>query len=317
MFTAAYDNRKSLPHYFVPFLENTTKYCDLHLISPMRQHVLDQVELDSEYRVNLLCPGALPQFQYVCDLFDRVFVNYSTNTAAFEKACFQRWFALNAATTHLKAEDYVCLLDTDFLIGMSPSEVLAHCESKSGEKPVQFIAEWVGEHPEAVGPEITIMTKSFLHRFCKYLLTTYYSPEMSGRLVGDYFDVIGNGQPGGICDMRAFAAFYELNHDCCFNLQKLKTPQMIRNFNSFAKELSGKRETWEICFQGGVQTLRLGHETVTLLGIHFQGSAKDLMHLVHADVGDITQQACDDFLVSNRSSFKRFIGHAKALLRGK
>lgn len=316
MYTAAYDNRKSLPHYFVPFLENTTRYCDLHLISPVRPRLLSRVKDESEFSVSLVSPGALPQFQYVTDFFDTLFVNYSTNKASFEKACFHRWFALNAATTHLNEGEYVCLLDTDFLIGLSPSDVLAACQRQAGEKQTQFIAEWVGKIPNAVGPEITIMTKAFLHSFCKYLLTTYYSPEMRPRLIEEYFDAIGGGNPGGICDMRAFAAFYELNQDCCFNLQELKECQMIRNFNSFVKEQTRKNESWKLCFQDGVQTLHRGNEAAQLLGIHFQGSAKDLMHLVHADISDITQEACEGFLRANRSPLKKCVDVVKKRVRG-
>ncbi len=315
MYTAAYDNRKSLPHYFLPFLANTTRYCDLNLISPMRQQVLNRASFESKYSVNLVSPRSLPQFQTVTDLFDQVFVNYSTNTASFEKACFQRWFALNAATTHLTDDEYVCLLDTDFLIGMSPSDVLTACQTLADVKRTQYIAEWVGKVPEAVGPEITIMTKGFLHSFCKYLLTTYYSPEMQPRLLEEYYDVIGGGNPGGICDMRAFAAFYELNQDCCFNLQELKDPLMIRNFNSFVKQQTQKNEPWKLCFQNGVQTLRIADDETQLLGIHFQGSAKNLMHFVHADVGDMTREACEEFLEVNRPLLKRWGDAVKKRVR--
>lgn len=90
---------------------------------------------------------------------------------------------------------------------------------------------------------------------------------------------------------------------------------MIRNLNSFVKQQTQKNEPWKLCFQNGVQTLRIADDETQLLGIHFQGSAKNLMHFVHADVGDMTREACEEFLEVNRPLLKRWVDAVKKRVR--
>jgi len=302
MFVAAYDDRHVLPDYFIPFCRNASAFCDLHLITPAKK-LPEGTKLDSgssELKFQLIDPASLPAYQYVKQLFDGMFVNYSTNHDAFERACFHRWFALNASTTFLSSNDYICLLDTDFLIGMSPSEVLSQCLSRAENKDIKFVAEWDDAHTVAIGPEITIMTKSFLYGFCEYLLTTYFSPSKKSQLLREYFERIGNGLDGGICDMRALAAYSKLNHcGSVFNLRKLADPQIIGNFNAFLDTEAGKTGNWKILLQANRQTLQVPSESKQLIGIHFQGSAKAYMLLacvMNSMDGEITRDICTEHL---------------------
>ena len=327
MFVAAYDDRSVIPDYFIPFIRNTAAFCDLHLITPVKK-LPRSAKLDSgslEFKFQIIDPASLPAYQYVKQLFDDIFVNYSTNHDAFERACFHRWFALNASTTFLSSNDYICLLDTDFLIGMSPSDVLSQCLLRAENKDIQFVAEWDDELNVAIGPEITIMTKSFLYGFCEYLLTTYFSPSMRSQLLGEYFERIGNGLAGGICDMRALAAYSKLNYyDSAFNLRKLDAPQIIGNFNSFLNSEVGKTDNWKILFQSDRQTLQVAKESKQLIGTHFQGGAKVYMLLacgVSGADGEITRGICAEHLESlprRAKAYQTLIHHrvANKLKRG-
>jgi hypothetical protein len=257
------------------------------------------------YQTILVDPASLPGYRHVQDLFDRSFFNYSTNPEHFEKACFHRWFAINSLTASLSENDYVCILDTDFLIGMPPSDLHSLCQSKFDSLSLNLIAEWDNDIPIAVGPEITIMTKSFLYDFCKFLLTDYFSISMKPQLLAEYFERIGNGLEGGICDMRALATYVRLKHiESSFNLRQISSPLLIKNFNSFLSSASARNESWNIIFKWGLQELQqLGHST-QLIGVHFQGSAKQYMDLLcdckHAV--QINSSVCVEYLEKKTSS---------------
>ncbi len=289
MFIAAYDDRYRLPDYITTFIRNTTNFCDLNFITPSTNLSTGGKLLSapSRCRLNIIDPASLEYYQYARKLFDTAFVNYSTNSEAFERACFHRWFALNASTSNLVDTDYICLLDTDFLIGMNPDDVLAECISKANDNDLRFIAEWADSDPIiAIGPEITILTKSFLYSFCEYLLTTYFSPSMTSQLLKEYFERIGNGLAGGICDMRALAAHANLYCSGLFNLGSLSTPQVIHNFNSFLDSDTGRTASWKILFQQDKQTLEIDADSRKLIGTHFQGGAKAFIPLVCNDNGE-------------------------------
>jgi hypothetical protein len=180
---------------------------------------------------------------------------------------------------------------------MNPSEILLECISKSGNSNIKFIAEW--DDDVSIGPEITIMTKSYLFSFCKYLLTSYYSPALRSQLLGEYFDRIGNGQLGGICDMRALANYSKLYFDNAFNLKTLDEPLIITNFNSFLDKY-GSTDHWKVSFQTDKQTLYAENKQSTLIGTHFQGRAKTYMCFSSGEDSEITQRICLEHLRSNR-----------------
>ena len=281
MFVAAYDDRVILPDYFSPFISNTLRYCDLHFITPVKkQSTLPRFDSGtSAFQLHLINPAKLPQYKHVQQLFDGLFVNYSTSSEAFERACFDRWFALNSATTHLKNDDYVCLLDTDFVLGMAPSQLLAVCIANTKNRQLQFIAEWEGDTPVAISPEITIMTKGYLYGFCEYLLTSYYAPAMKSTLLQEYFERIGAGLSGGVCDMRALAAYSKRNTESCFNVQTLDQLQIISNFRLFLASDVGQTDDWTLSLDFDHHVLQVGEASKRLVGVHFQGDQKLLMHL--------------------------------------
>jgi hypothetical protein len=116
MFVAAFDDRTVTPEYIFSFIRNTTAFCDLNYFTPAQDIATnDKFDLCSfKYKLITTDPGGLPKYHHAKQLFDDLYVNYSTNPESFERPCFHRWFALNAATTSLNNNDYICLLDTDF-----------------------------------------------------------------------------------------------------------------------------------------------------------------------------------------------------------
>ena len=279
MFVAAIDDRHVTPEYVFTFLEHTIRYCDLNYISPAND-LSNSGRPDlksSRFQLRTIDPASMPLYQRVKQLFDDLFVNYSPNSDSFEKSCFLRWFALNAATASLSDNEYICLLDTDFLIGMCPSEVLSNCWLSGSNKGIQIATDWqyasrekdeipielipfVGMEknlPKTMSPHISIMTKAFLFDFCKFTLTTYYSPGNKENLVGQYFDSIGKTADQGISDMTALAAYSTSHHyEDRFNLKNIDSLEVIGNFNIFLHGNAGKGDNWQINFKCDGATLK-------------------------------------------------------------
>ena len=298
MFVAAYDDRARSPDYFVSFIKNTANFCDLHLITPdvkiAGASSLNPRSLKRYFKT--INPESLPEYRHVKSLFDSIFINYSTNQDQFERACFHRWFALNALTISLSPSDYVCLLDTDFLLGISPRELLEHCLLESRNEKIELAAGWSGVDPVSICPEITIMTKDFLYGFCEFLLTTYFSAARRHLLIADYFERVGNGLPGGVCDMRALATYSAVKQKVIFNIRSLKGMQIIGNLNSFLASEPGREGDWLLVFDSGKQALITEGRSTPIIGTHFQGSAKLFMQLQSAEYWELSRSKCDRHL---------------------
>ena len=307
MFTACFDDRRLLPAYFQVFLESTLIHTKLQLITnakAIKSYDGKKISLQVFEGLAVKNPSELPYYTHTIKLFDKNYINYSTNKRWFEQACFNRWFALNAATCELNDEDYICLLDSDFLLGRQPGEILSQCTSQGGQY-FDIIAEW--NNPlVSVGPEITIIKKQSLFQFCRFLLTNYFSKSSDPMLQGEYFDRIGRGLPGGICDMRALACWMREGSVKSFNLNELRSSGFIRNLSEFISE---NRDEDELALEFSQGNLRLLKATGNkeLIGIHFQGQAKGFMKLVHRGLVHKTILKLNDlqYEFSGRQTLKR------------
>lgn len=273
MFVAAFDNRKQLPGYVSHFLRHTTRYTPIVFLTPASKGWLNQFPDSCEF----LHPKKLPRFPKVENLFDQVFVNYSSNLSGFERACFLRWFALNAATTNLSDHDYVCLLDTDFILGVDPSALLESIHQQAGLDygTLDFVSQW-NPDLDHVAPELTIFKKRALFEFCLFLLTEFFDSNRAGDHITCYFNRIGLGLSGGVCDMTALASFLKEKRLNVFNLRETLCDEfaVISNFNSHVAEMAAAANPWEIFWDGDDQLLKVGVDVLPSCGIHFQGSAK-------------------------------------------
>lgn len=283
MFVASYDNRTLLPSYMGVFLEHSTFHAQVHLLSPAKTIGLQNAEaahLASSPQLVLLDPATLNYYAEAESLFDSVFLNFSTNPAAYEKACFCRWLALDLATCHLADNDYVCMLDTDFVLGMHPEDILQICSEQAGGSGPGFIGSWSEQHPAAIGPELAFFQKKYLFQFCRYLLSGYFDPTNHPSLRGQYYDRIAKGLAGGICDMRALAGWLRSHDVLAFNLNAIRGYSFVHNFAAFVQQQCSDAPGWEIVVSNGRQTLNNTSWPEHLIGIHFQGATKPLMELL-------------------------------------
>ena len=288
VFLASFDNREVWPSHIFTFLEYLP--CDLELaflqgsdMPPARFKRLQAKVRGINDKVRIIDVSSIDSYIRVVELFDSRFINYSTGGHDFEKACFHRWFALNACTSHLAGSDYVCLLDTDFFLGITPSEILRRCLGEASGDSLDFVASW-SKGAGSVAPEVAIMTKSALLDFCRYVLVNYFSIENRQSLVDIYFDRIGHGLTGGVCDMTALASWMKSvgNSFNFFNLRDLLSASVISNLNVFVWDGDSKNMFWRMQFLKGQGIKLLTNEStcLDLIGVHFQGSAKEFMPLI-------------------------------------
>jgi len=281
VFVAAFDDRKKIPEYICHFLRHTIRYADILFLTPANRGWRNA----SRESCVFLHPKKLPRFENVVALFDLVFANYSTNSLRFERACFLRWFALNAATSNLSDADYVCLLDTDFILGVDPSVMLdrIHHEAGVDDGYFDFVSQWSPDM-NYVAPELTIFKKKTLFEFCLFLLTEFFEVSHSSALISSYFNRIGRGCSGGVCDMTALAAFLKARSLCAFNLRSEgeRLGRIVSNFNSFSAQMALDKKPWSIAWDGEQQLLLSDGQQHPLFGVHFQGSAKKHIQLFAA-----------------------------------
>jgi hypothetical protein len=276
MYTACYDNRSRLPLDVLFFLAYTASRINIHFLWSQRSFIPPKL-FWPYYRppgLHVIPTQGLPYYGKVQTLFDSLFVNYSTNPEAFERACFHRWFALNSATNHLRPHDYVCLLDTDFLIGIVPSELLNLCLLEASCTDLDLIADWDVTDDDAICPAITIIKKTSLHDFCRYLIVHYFQPGNRPSLLSGYFDRVGHALPGGICDMRALSSWRKEHQIKSFNLRSCLAAKTISSLNDYISQQSLHGRSWEIRFFPDRQELCHSDHAVRLAGTHFQGDAK-------------------------------------------
>jgi hypothetical protein len=307
MFTACFDDRRLLPAYYQVFLQSALIHSELHLITrakAINSYDGKKISLQSFEGLTVKNPFELPYYTHAIKLFEKNFFNYSTRKSRLEQACFNRWFALNAATCELQDDDYICLLDPDILLGSQPEDILSQCTQQEGQS-FDIIAEWC-EPLVSVGPELTIIKKQSLFEFCRFLITNYFSPCSVPMLQGEYFDRIGRGLDGGICDMRALACWIREGRVKSFNLNELRSSGLIRNLTEFISE-NKEDEGSALEIAQGKLTLLKSTGNKQLIGIHFQGPAKVFMERLLGGLGQTKILNLNDlqYQLSRRQKLER------------
>ena len=277
MKTFVFDNRSILPPYFCFFLDALSVHDHIHLITPARLilAINGRVELlQNSKTISYINPKFITNYVHVEEAFDAQFINYSTGNFSFERACFLRWFAVNLATIDLHESDYICLVDSDFVMGCAPSFILDAAHQQVAATPLEFIATWSQGNSGIINPQITILTKRLLYSFCRYLFCEYFSPSFRSERLGEWFDTIGRGNPGGLCDMAALGSWLFLVKPNKFNLNDLEGLSTINNFNQFHDKQNEANRKWSLELTAEKQTLKDSNGQINLVGSHFQGSAK-------------------------------------------
>jgi hypothetical protein len=127
-----------------------------------------------------------------------------------------------------------------------------------------------------------INSREKLRKFCSFLLECYSSPELFGRLESHYLALQARQEPGGVCDMTAFALYDELGLARMADLYPVRNGKAydhamsISNGGGFMMENGIKKIHWserrEPCGR-----LAANGEQVVFHTLHFQGGTKQFM----------------------------------------
>lgn len=279
MQTFSFDSRYKLPNYFRSHIAYALAHSGLNLITPARR-LKDGTPLrclDLHGRLNIINPDYDPCYQATSKIFDRLFVNLSTNPSSFERACFLRWFAFDIASAQLVDDEYLCMLDSDVLLMSSPRVCFDSFASSSANASPDFIG-CISDAGEVgvVIPAIIVMKKRILSLFCEFLLSSYFSDANRGNLLTSFYKRVGRGVFGGISDMTAWFDFVSCAGFRVLNMAKSRNPLLIENFNDFLAGPAAHRSCSFVCndFKAVIDN---DGERTPLLAIHFQGDAKPFM----------------------------------------
>jgi len=214
----------------------------------------------------------------------RSYVHLSSNTPAFEKICFRRYFLLAA---HLEAQpdcrEFV-LLDSDVLLfhGLG-----AHVRRLVGEADFSgsFIEPLDGWDPCQISPHVSYWSAAGLAGFVAFVLDTYTSRAGRATLREIAARFAARGERGGVSDMTLLHLWAQASGNArpinrvfggCVIDHNISSAHNLRA-NEF-RLLGGAKH---LTYRDGQPCLTTqASEKVNALALHFQGRAK--LAMAHA-----------------------------------
>jgi len=288
MKVVVFDNRETLPEYVQRILDLNLKNNEIILITNTRERCLTealQVQVEAG-KLRIIKPYDIEGYQEAEREFDQVFINYSSNPHDFERACFLRWIAVSKMVEmlHLQPNDLVAAIDTDFLFTMRSTELVQRIYSC--ECDFDIAAEWrVQKEAEinAISPEITLVRVSTLKELAEFICKVYYTSVYRVRHAELLSILRAQGFGGGICDMRCIAEFIRVKHRKALNLRTLKDLALVDSFNGLVEDCQRSHLKGFSFYESGGIWIRRGWRNKRLIGIHFQGSAKEYIEYLMWD----------------------------------
>ena len=208
----------------------------------------------------------------------------STNAEPFERACFDRWFRLDAFLA-AEALGSALVLDSDVMLYATEAEIRAHAGTADVALSRPDFAEpfaW------AASPHVSVWTAAALRDFCAFARASYAEPARFAQYEAKWAHHVAHGLGGGICDMTALHLFAEARaadgRPAVANLAEASRGAAVdHNLNvadnavpgEYRTDRAGKALTWRDGRPTG-DNLRLG-APVRLLALHCQGHAKGRM----------------------------------------
>lgn len=218
-----------------------------------------------------------PDYEQLC----RGYVHLSSNTPAFEKICFRRYFLLaEYLRRNPKCRRFV-LIDSDVLLfrglGAHIRRGAGHCEFSGS-----FIRPVDGWNPCQISPHVSYWTAHGLTQFVAFVLKTYATPEAiaSLRAIADRF--AARGLRGGVSDMTLLYLWAQTSGNAMPINRVINGRVIDHNINT-----GDNLERGEFRMRGGAK--RIGYvngqpyltgaadQKVLALALHFQGKAKLVM----------------------------------------
>lgn len=233
------------------------------VISQVREHGNENIFLigDSNYKdFEEYCP--IEDYLQEFELFERIFVNLSSNNRGFELACFRRWFVL-----------YRFMKENQIPLCFHPdTDVLIYCDltkeyfNKFMECDLTLIKGYCGAS--------TFITVDRVKSFVEYVLNIYLEKGSTFSAFTDmYAQMQRDGRDGGVCDMTLWKSYRER-----FNIPFAEMTEIINNetYDHVLKSLDGYDDqagAKYVEFHDGLPYCRLmpSRKMIRFMTLHMQG----------------------------------------------
>ncbi|MET3493604.1 hypothetical protein [Variovorax boronicumulans] len=226
---------------------------------------------------------------YAYEHFRKAYVHLSSNTPAFEKICFRRYFLLaDYLAANPECSEFV-LIDSDVLLFRGAGAHIARLVGKA-DFSGSFIRPTDGWNPCEISPHVSYWTAAGLRDFVACVIETYTTPAGVARLreIAERFAL--RNMRGGVSDMTLLYLWAEASGNTAPINRVFDGRVIDHNINGGTNHLPG-----EFRVRGGAKRLAFidgqpclqtaGGDAVRVLALHFQGAAKMAMpHALHGRV---------------------------------
>ncbi|RIX84825.1 hypothetical protein [Acidovorax cavernicola] len=237
----------------------------------------ESAAMAAEHLVVLSDTDAGPAYERFC----QAYVHLSSNTPAFEKICFRRYFLLaNHLAAHPECRAFV-LIDSDVLLFRG---VGAHIARLAGGADFcgSSILPAHGWDPCQISPHVSYWTAAGLRDFVACIARMYSTPAGLHQLRDIAERFAARSVRGGVSDMTLLCLWAQATGNT-LPINRVLDGQVIDHnvnggTNHLAREFRVRGGAKRLSFVEGLPCLQTpAGETVRVLALHFQGAAKMAM----------------------------------------
>lgn len=249
----------------------------------------ESAERAEEPLVVLSGTEAGPDYARLCSSY----VHLSSNPPEFEKICFRRYFLLAEHLRHHPDLHEFVLIDSDVLLFRGAG---AHIRRVAGRADFSgsFMQPRNGWDPCQISPHVSYWTAAGLQRFVAFVLHTYATPSGRRKLRAIAARFAARGVRGGVSDMTLLHLWAHATGNA-EPINRVFGGRMIdhninggHNLHAHEFEVRGGAKRI-VHVDGQPCVVTTTGQTVGVMALHFQGSAK--MAMGHALEGRVRMVA--------------------------
>lgn len=209
-----------------------------------------------------------------CRLFDKVFVNASTNPEYFEKACIRRWIVINDYVKRFEIKKFI-VMDWD---------ILCLCDL---EKEMSRFAEYDFTYQNKISIGFSMWNNQQALQDLVDMIHRVYverDSDISKRIMSVYDGLQRDGHPGGVCDMT-FAS--ELINT--LEYKTIDTYAILPGDVCFDNNMTVAWDGWRMENGSGVKRIRFlankafcynnkYNKDVRMMVLHFAGHSREMIY---------------------------------------
>lgn len=277
-----FDTRERLPSFAWSAVLQSARWGPTYLVKPRGREDVETTNL------TLIDPGSLRGLREQIQAFRSNYVHLSTAPVAYERACFERFIALNALCDQLDLPS-IWHVDTDVVV----SQAIFAQETSSALSHLDLVAWGVPHGAFSFGEPMSLgfsfVTKEVLQAFTNFVVDKFYVDYL-GDCEKFYRNRLSAGMTGGVCDMTAWGVLSTTHAKWRVldtRTSRLAGRALINTLYSFSRQsdippavqIEGTGR-YSLRLNGGDFLLVRGERNIPLLGVHFAGADKALIPTV-------------------------------------